>query len=56
MPNFPATFFMNADFQWFWCLLSPSGVFLAISVDSYESHEEAKRSYELACLSMKQAA
>jgi len=56
MLKFPTVFHLNADSKWHWCLLDKSGVFLAISVKSYDSFEEARFGCERACLSLAQAA
>lgn len=55
MPELPATFQENANSQWQWCLLDPKGTFLAVSVEAYDSYEEAERGYKLACMSLRQA-
>ena len=55
MPQLPTTFHMDADHKWRWCLLDTRGIFLAVSVDAYDSFEEAERGYKLACLSLMQA-
>ena len=56
MFKFPTAVHVGPDFKWRWCLLSPSGKFLAESVEAYETWEDAQRGYELACLSLAQAA
>lgn len=56
MPALRPTFHMDANSIWRWYLTDSYGHPVSVSMDTFVSYEEAKMGYELACLTLWQAA